>query len=172
MPVTRLNKSLKLMFGAVAFAGMVAAAPVYAVDGGGGGGGTSDSGGGGSSASQQSAIPSLDDARALIRAKKWKNAVTMLKTIVRAEPNNAEANNLLGYSLRKSGDYKNAQGFYLKALKLQPSHKGAHEYLGELYVEIGQMQKAEKMLADLEKLCGNKTCEEYEDLAKFIAAKS
>lgn len=176
MPVTGLNKSLKLLFGAIAVAGMVAAAPVYAVDGGGGGGGgSSDSGGGGgggSSASQQSAIPSLDDARALIRAKKWKNAVTMLKTIVRAEPNNAEANNLLGYSLRKSGDYKNAQGFYLKALKLQPSHKGAHEYLGELYVEIGQMAKAEKMLADLEKLCGNKTCEEYEDLAKFIAAKS
>jgi tetratricopeptide (TPR) repeat protein len=179
MPVTRLNTSLKLALGAIAVIGMLAAAPVYAVDGGGGGGGggggvgggSSDSGGG-SSSSQSASVPSLDDARALIRAKKWKTAVTMLKTIVRAEPGNAEANNLLGYSLRKSGDYKNAQGFYLKALKLNPRHKGAHEYLGELYVEIGQMAKAKQMLAQLEKLCGNKTCEEYEDLAEFIAAKS
>lgn len=178
MPVTRLNTSLKFALGAIAVVGMLAAAPVYAVDGGGGGGGGGgsssgggSSGGGGSSASQSS-IPSLDDARALIRAKKWKTAVTMLKTIVRAEPSNAEANNLLGYSLRKSGDYKNAQGFYLKALKLSPKHKGAHEYLGELYVEIGQMAKAKQLLAQLEQLCGNKTCEEYEDLAKFIAAKS
>ena len=60
---------------------------------------------------------------------------------------------------------------YLKALKLQPGHKGAHEYLGELYVLVGQMAKAKAMLAQLEKLCGNKTCEEYEDLAKFIARK-
>ena len=171
MPVTRFKSSLKLALGAIAVIGMLAAAPAYAVDGGGGSSG-GDSGGGSSSSVSQSSVPSLDDARALIRAKKWKTAVTMLKTIVRAEPGNAEANNLLGYSLRKSGDFKNAKGFYLKALKLSPRHKGAHEYLGELYVEIGQMEKARQMLAELEKLCGNKTCEEYEDLAQFIKAKS
>ena len=65
-----------------------------------------------------------------------------------------------------------ALGFYLKALKINPKHKGAHEYLGELYVETGQLAKAREMLADLEKLCGNTSCEEYEDLEKAINAAS
>lgn len=181
MPFKLIMKSLTIIAGATLIAGMLAAAPVLAVDGGGsGGGGNSGGGGGGGSSSSSDSgsssssvrAASLDDARVLIRAKKWKSAVSMLKQIVRADPGSAEANNLLGYSLRKTGDYKNAQGFYLKALKLNPKHKGAHEYLGELYVEIGQMKKAQQMLAQLEKLCGNKSCEEYEDLAGFIAAKS
>lgn len=175
MPLKSLKKTLTVLAAATLVAGLLSAAPVFAVDGGGGGGGGSSGGGystsSDSGSSSEVSGPSLNDARALIRAKKWKSAVTMLKQIVRADPRNAEANNLLGYSLRKSGDYKNAQGFYLKALKLSPGHKGAHEYLGELYVEIGQMKKAQQMLAQLEKLCGNKTCEEYQDLAKFIAAK-
>jgi Flp pilus assembly protein TadD len=164
MPSRLFDKSLAMLAGAALVAGMLASAPAYAVDTGGGGGD--------SRSSVEAGAPSLDDARALIRAKKWKSAVSMLRQIVRAEPGNADANNLLGYSLRKSGDYKNAQGFYLKALKINPGHKGANEYLGELYVEIGQMAKAKKQLARLEQLCGNTTCEEYEDLAQFIASKS
>lgn len=178
MPLKSLTKTLTVLASATLVAGLLSAAPVFAVDGGGGGGGGGSGGGGGgggyssdSSSPSEVSGPSLNDARALIRAKKWKSAATMLKQIVRNDPRNAEANNLLGYSLRKSGDYKNAQGFYLKALKLSPGHKGAHEYLGELYVEIGQLKKARQMLAQLEKLCGNKTCDEYQDLAKFIAAK-
>jgi predicted Zn-dependent protease len=162
-----LTKSLSVLAGATLIAGMLASAPAYAVDGGGSGGGSSSTSG----ATRQVEVASLDDARQLIRAKKWKSAVSMLKQIVRADPGSAEANNLLGYSLRKTGDYKNAQGFYLKALKLNPGHKGANEYLGELYVEIGQMAKAKKQLARLEQLCGSQSCEEYEDLAKFIASK-
>jgi predicted Zn-dependent protease len=169
MPSQLFVKSLKLFGSAALVAGMLAAAPVYAVDGG--GGGSSDYSSSDSSGSSAVSGPSLNDARALIRAKKWKSAVTTLKQIVRANPGNAEANNLLGYSLRKTGDYKNAQGFYLKALKLNPGHKGANEYLGELYVEIGQMAKAKKQLARLEQLCGNTSCSEYKTLAKFIASK-
>ena len=175
-------KSLTILAGATLVAGMLAAAPVLAVDGGGSGGGGGGSSGGSSggnssssssgSSSSSARSASVDDARVLIRAKKWKSAVAMLKQIVRADPRSAEANNLLGYSLRKTGDYKNAQGFYLKALKLNPKHKGAHEYLGELSVEIGQMKKAQQMLAQLEQLCGNESCNEYQELAKFIAAKS
>jgi tetratricopeptide (TPR) repeat protein len=168
MPLKSLTKTLTVLAGATLVAGMLAATPVLAVDGGGGGGGYSSSDGGSPGVSG----PSLNDARALIRAQKWKSAATMLKQIVRADPRNAEANNLLGYSLRKTGDYKNAQGFYLKALKLDPRHKGANEYLGELYVEIGQLAKANQQLATLEQLCGNTSCKEYQTLAKFIAARS
>lgn len=170
------TRSLKL-FATVALAACLMS-PALAVDsggdgGGGGGGGDSGySGGGGGSGSDSASGPSLADARALIRAQKWPAAVNMLKKIVAANPGSADANNLLGYSLRKSGDYKNAQGFYLKALKLNPRHKGAHEYLGELYVEIGQVAKAEKLLAKLEQICGNTRCDEYRELAEYIQAKS
>lgn len=175
MPLKLLTKTLTVLAGATLVAGLLAATPVLAVDGGGGDGG--GGGGGGYESSSDSGSrsevsgPSLNDARALIRAQKWKSAASLLKQIVRADPRNAEANNLLGYSLRKTGDYKNAQGFYLKALKLDPRHKGANEYLGELYVEIGQLAKANKQLATLEKLCGNKSCKEYQTLAKFIATR-
>lgn len=153
--------SLKLAAGAIAIALSLAAMPSFAVDSG--GGSSSDS-------SSETSGPTLDDARALIRAQKWKSAIATLKKIVANDSRNADAFNLLGFSLRKSGDWKNAEGFYLKALKLNPRHKGANEYLGELYVETGHLDKAKERLETLAKLCGNTTCEEYEDLEKAIAA--
>jgi len=158
--------------GAIAIALSLAATSAFAVDtpsgggGGGGGGGSSSS----SSSSSDSSGPSMADARALVKAQKWKSAISVLKTIVADDSRNADALNLLGFSLRKSGDMKNAEGFYLKALKLNPKHKGANEYLGELYVETGHIDKARERLETLAKLCGNTTCEEYEDLEKAIAA--
>ena len=57
----------------------------------------------------------------------------------------------------------------LETLKLDPRHKGAHEYIGEAYLMDKKPAEAEKHLAELEKICGNKSCEEYADLAKAIA---
>jgi tetratricopeptide (TPR) repeat protein len=150
---------------AVAVAVSLLVVPALAVD-------TPSGGGDGGSSSSESSGPTLADARALIRAEKWQPAIAMLRTIVADDSRNADALNLLGFSLRKSGDMKNAEGFYLKALKLNPKHKGANEYLGELYVETGHMDKAKERLETLAKLCGNTTCEEYEDLEKAIAAAS
>ncbi len=127
-PDMTLKSSLRLAAAALV-ALSLAAPPALAVDSGGGSSSSSNS-----SSSSSVSGPSLNDARALIRAGKWKPAVAMLKTIVANDGRNADAFNLLGYSLRKSGDRKNAEGFYLKALKLNPRHKGANEYLGELYV--------------------------------------
>jgi hypothetical protein len=53
-------------------------------------------------------------------------------------------------------------------LKIDPSHKGAHEYIGEAYVIVGNKAKAQEHLAALERICG-KGCEEYQDLARAIA---
>lgn len=55
------------------------------------------------------------------------------------------------------------------ALKLNPNHKGAHEYIGEAYLMDNQPDEAQKHLVQLEKICGNKSCEEYEDLARALA---
>jgi tetratricopeptide (TPR) repeat protein len=158
------NRSLRLLAGALSIVVACSALPSLAVDTGGGGGG------GGNASTSDTSGPGLADARSYIRAQKWKQAISVLKSIVANDPRNADALNLLGYSLRKSGDMKNAEGFYLKALKLNPRHKGATEYLGELYVETGHLDKAKERLEILAKLCGNTTCEEYEDLEKAIAA--
>ena len=80
----------------------------------------------------------------------------------------ADVYNLMGFSLRKTGDYKQAYTFYKKALDFDPQHKGALEYLGELYVETGQVEKAKENVALLQKICPA-GCEELEDLQEAIA---
>ena len=65
----------------------------------------------------------------------------------------ADVYNLLGFTLRKTGDFKTSLTYYTKALELQPDHKAAREYLGELYVQTGNMDKAKEQLAVLAKLC-------------------
>ena len=74
----------------------------------------------------------------------------------------------MGFSLRKTGDYKQAYTFYRKALDFNPEHKGALEYLGELYVETGEVEKAKENAALLQKICPA-GCEELEDLRGAIA---
>lgn len=136
------------------------AAPALAFDSGGYGG--SD----GSGSSSVSTV-TLADARAHIRRQAYRQAIATLRQILAADPNNADALNLMGFSLRKSGDYKNAQGFYLKALKIAPRHRDANEYLGELYVETGQLAKARERLQVLEAICGT-GCEQYRELKQSI----
>ncbi len=75
--------------------------------------------------------------------------------------------NYLGYSHRKLGLMERAQDYYAQALDIDPDHKGANEYLGELYLEIGDVAKAKKQLAKLDALCGF-GCAEREDLARLI----
>ena len=59
---------------------------------------------------------------------------------------------------------------YTTALKLNLNHKGAHEYIGEAYLMDGKPAKAEEHLARLKTICGGSACEEYDDLAKSLAA--
>ena len=121
---------------------------------------------------QPSTSERLDLARAAIKSKDWRKALAELNVAVKDEPRNAEVHNLLGYSYRKQATPNLPKAFehYKTALSLNPKHKGAHEYIGEAYLMDKKPQEAEKHLADLEKLCGNKTCEEYVDLAKALAA--
>ena len=57
--------------------------------------------------------------------------------------------------------------YYEKALKLKPNHVGANEYLGELYLEMKNLPKAEERLAVLAKACNG--CEEQKELEEKIA---
>jgi tetratricopeptide (TPR) repeat protein len=76
---------------------------------------------------------------------------------------------MLGYSYRKTGVLDKSMEHYQTALKLDSNHRSAHEYLGELYLDMNQPDNAEKQLASLKKACpffGR--CEEYDDLKKAI----
>lgn len=112
----------------------------------------------------------LTSVRAKIAAEDYKGALAELRDL--AEDNQqADVYNLLGFTLRKTGDYQTALTYYTKALDLDPGHLGAHEYLGELYVETGNLPKAKEQLAVLTQLCPT-GCEELEDLQSVIKAKA
>ncbi len=111
--------------------------------------------------------PDLSAAREKIKAKNWAGAIADLQALASTHQH-ADVFSLLGYSLRNAGDYKAALTYYKKAIDFDPVHRGAHEYLGELYVKTGEMAKAEAQVATLQKLCPQ-GCEELEDLRKFMA---
>ena len=83
---------------------------------------------------------------------------------------NADYHSLYAYSLRKSGTSEMDLVFkhYNEALRLDPKHKGAHEYIGEAYLQVGNVAKAREHLGQLDKLCFF-GCSEYNDLKKAIS---
>ena len=113
--------------------------------------------------------PDLAAVRAKIKAKDFKAAVTDLGALVDGGMNHPDVYSLLGFSYRKSGDRTNGALYYRKALDLDPLHKGALEYQGAMFVEMGDMTKAKVNFAKLVQLCPS-GCEEREDLEKDIAA--
>ena len=100
-------------------------------------------------------------ATKLIQAGDFGAAVPLLQKVVTADPN------YLGYSERKQGHMDAAMAHYMKALSLKPEHRGANEYLGELYLEMGQLDKAKERLDVLDKACFF-GCEEYRELKEKI----
>ena len=109
----------------------------------------------------------LAEARAHVGAKNWKAAIEELKRVNDAA--SADWNNLMGYSLRKQPepDLAAAERYYGEALRINPKHRGALEYSGELFLMRGDLASAEKRLADLDKACFF-GCAEYTDLKKSI----
>jgi len=112
----------------------------------------------------------LTKIRSLIAVKNFSAALSALKVADKAFPNNADINNLLGYSARNLKQYKPAATYYVKALRIDPNHLGALEYQGELFMLTKKTSDAKKNLAKLKSLCGV-NCEEYIDLKKAIGNK-
>jgi tetratricopeptide (TPR) repeat protein len=110
----------------------------------------------------------LASARALIQQERWRDAITELKRI--DQPQSADWNNLMGYSHRKAKtpDYAAAQQYYDVALRIDPQHRGALEYSGELALMKNELPAAQDKLASLDKVCG-KSCPEFVQLKAAIA---
>ena len=106
-------------------------------------------------------------ARDLVKQEKYQEALVGLKKALTVDAKNADLLNLTGYSHRKLQDLDNAYKFYDAALAVNPEHKGALNYLGILYVNTGQPEKAEALLARLDDACFF-TCDEYTQLKQAI----
>ena len=109
----------------------------------------------------------LAGAREHIQAKRWAAAMGELQRVNAG--NNADWNNLMGYVLRKQAtpDLDGAQRHYDAALRINPQHRGALEYSGELALMRGNLPQAEERLASLGRVCSS-NCEELDDLKKGI----
>ncbi|MCG8317713.1 MAG: tetratricopeptide repeat protein [Pseudomonadales bacterium] len=105
-----------------------------------------------------------------IEAKDYRSAIADLKNLIADGSKDADAYNLLGFTHRKLKYYDIAEEYYHMALILEPEHKGALEYLGELYVETDRMDKAREMLVKLDNACFI-SCEEYRTLKDMIEKK-
>ena len=118
--------------------------------------------------SPQPAPDKLSAVRAQIAAKNFPGAIDELKRL--NDTGDADWNNLMGYSLRKAPtpDFAGAEKFYNEALRIDPRHRGALEYSGELYLQTGDLARAEQRLAALDKAC-RFGCSEYSDLKKAVA---
>lgn len=110
----------------------------------------------------------LADARALIKKERFSDAIALLKAAGDRTPNNADIYNLLGYTHRKSGQLPLAFEYYAVALRMNPNHQEAHEYVGEAYLMDHKLDKAQEHLDKLASLC--KTCEPYTELSEAIEA--
>ena len=112
--------------------------------------------------------PTYLQAVAAIKAEEFTTAAKLLRDVIDTNPDNIDAMSYLGYAIARLGRYVEAKAHYDRALALQPGHRGANEYLGELYLRTGNVAGAGAQLSALKSLCGM-DCEEYKDLAAAIA---
>ena len=113
--------------------------------------------------------PVLQQAREATSRKDYAAAAKILRDALARTPANPDYHNLYAYTVRK-GPAPNLDlvfKHYNEALRLEPKHRGAHEYIGEAYLMVGNVQQAREHLTQLDRLCFF-GCEEYSSLKNAI----
>jgi tetratricopeptide (TPR) repeat protein len=111
----------------------------------------------------------------------WQGVIAHMEKAVTVRPWNDNAYNLMGFAYRKLGHYPRALAAYRQALDLNPHHRGALEYLGETYLVMGCVERANDVLGQLAAACkrvaenggpdqGSVSCEEWTELKAAIDA--
>ena len=130
----------------------------------------SDTGSSGGSGYTMAAVSKeMRKATVMIKKEDYTGALAMLETEISRNPDNADAWNLTGFASRKLGDYSASEVAYNKALAIDPKHKGALEYKGELFLTLGNLEGAEEMFDRLNSACFL-SCKEKKQLAAAIRA--
>lgn len=132
------------------------------------GGGAALAAGGGGGDSAPADDPDWSAAKAAIEARDFTKALPLLQKVVARTPDKADAWNYLGYAKGQLGRHDQALADYGQALKIDPKHRGANEYLGELHLKMGNLKAAEDRLAVLDGACFF-GCAEYDELKAAIA---
>jgi len=114
--------------------------------------------------------PAIERIQAAIGRSDWPQARALARTSVDKDPANADYHNLYAYAIRKGANPAMDLVFkhYNEALRLDPKHRGAHEYLGEAYLMVGNLPKAKEQLKTLDDLCFF-SCPEFALLKKAVA---
>ncbi len=111
----------------------------------------------------------FEEAVALIDESRFEDAAELLEEVAEIEPNSADVWSLLGFSYRSLERNDEAFAAYNKALLIAPDHVGANEYLGELYLQVGDLEKAKAQLRIVDQACVT-GCPELDQLRASIEA--
>ena len=148
-----------------AMAAVLATGPLAFAMGGGGMGG----GGYGGGTINPATFDDYSVAVRLIKHQEYAEAIPHLQSALADRPHSADILNYLGYTSRMLGNYSDSLDYYKRALAEDPDHKGVHEYLGELYLQMHDQPSAQKELDTLASLCPS-GCDERDALTKAMAA--
>ena len=115
--------------------------------------------------------PVLEKVSAATKRQDWAGAASVLKDALAADPGNANYHNLYAYAIRKGAnpDMNLVFKHYNEALRIDSKHRGAHEYIGEAYLMVGNVAKAKEHLGALDKLCFF-PCQEHSELKRAVSA--
>ena len=113
--------------------------------------------------------PDFAEGKQAIEQKNWARAIESLNKAAKSDARNADIQNYLGYAYRNSGQMDLAFKHYEQALAIDPRHRGAHEYIGEAYLMVNNLAKAEEHRVALDRICFF-PCQEYTELKEKIAA--
>ena len=108
-------------------------------------------------------------AVAMINRGEYSAAIKSLKQAGQSFGPHSDILTYLGFANRKMNNMQEAFQYYQAALQVEPEHRGANEYLGEYYVEMGNLAAAELQLQKLNTIC-HFGCEEAEELKRWIVA--
>ena len=99
-----------------------------------------------------SAQSRFNDGLKLAKKKDWAGAEGAYRDALRLDPAMPEGWNGLGFALRNQKKYTESIAAYQEALQRRPHYPQALEYLGEAYVQLGQLDEARSIHARLQPL--------------------
>lgn len=112
----------------------------------------------------------LINAEYYLSTGKYAQALTVLAAVLKRHPQSADAYTYTGYAYAKLGDMKRATANYKKALEIDPTHLGANRYMAEIYLGMGDLQRAIEQMQVIRMTCAEANCEELDELESEINA--
>jgi tetratricopeptide (TPR) repeat protein len=113
--------------------------------------------------------PDFRAGKKALAAEDWNGAIVALKLAALRDPRNADIENYIGYAYRRLRQLGPAMGHYQRALEFNPRHRSAHEHLGELFLVLGEPDKAQQHLEALTQICLI-PCAERGDLERLLVS--